>query len=49
MGLYKNNGTMSSQASKEFIMIDLDLVNTVVWRSSHAEKLKAMRGKLLVN
>jgi hypothetical protein len=46
MGLYKNNGTMSSQASKEFIMIDLDLVNTVVWRRSHAEKLKAMRGKL---
>jgi hypothetical protein len=46
VGLYKVNDTMSSQASKEFIMIDLDLVNTVVWQSSHAEKLKVMRGKL---
>lgn len=37
---------MSSQTSKEFIMIDLDLVNTVVWNEYSAGKLRAMRGKL---
>jgi hypothetical protein len=37
---------MSSQTSKEFIMIDLDLVNTVVWSEYSAGKLRAMRGKL---
>jgi transcriptional regulator with XRE-family HTH domain len=37
---------MSSATSKEFIMIDLNLINTVVWQESSAKKLRAMRGKL---
>ena len=47
--LIKVYAIMSSQASKvskEFIMIDLDLVNTVVWGDCSAKKLRAMRGKL---
>ncbi|MBN3945234.1 MAG: hypothetical protein HWQ38_01570 [Nostoc sp. NMS7] len=36
----------SSDTSKEYIMLELDLITTVAWKPAFGEKLKQMRGKL---
>ncbi len=36
----------SSDTSKEYIMLELDLITTVAWKPVFAEKLKDMRGKV---
>ncbi|MBD2492317.1 helix-turn-helix transcriptional regulator [Aulosira sp. FACHB-615] len=36
----------SSGTSKEYIMLELDLITTVAWKPAFGEKLKQMRGKV---
>jgi hypothetical protein len=36
----------SSDTSKEYIMLELDLITTVAWNQVFADRLKEMRGKV---